>query len=127
MRLLTNTIKITFVERNRPKIGARFLSLDAVGFNSETPSPVAVSSSNGTSCGGNNPLLYLEMTICESYNSRTSWLVFLLEAARSDVQTSVICLHGRGGQIIMGIHISDTTQCIWKYATYVHSVDVCYF
>jgi len=53
--------KITFAERNRPKI--RFLSRDGAALGSETLFPVIVSSSNATSCGGTKPLLYLDMTI----------------------------------------------------------------
>ena len=65
-------LKSTFEDRNRPNNAVRFLSLEEALFWSETPLPVTVSSSNTTSCGGMKPLLYLEMTICESYNSTMS-------------------------------------------------------
>ena len=65
-------LTITFVERNLPKIAGRFLSLGTAVLWTEALFAVIVSSSNGTSCGGKKPVLYLETTICESYKSTTS-------------------------------------------------------
>ena len=55
-------------------MAGRFRSLEVADLGSELLLPADVISSNGTSCGGWNPVLYLEMTACESYNQRKKWV-----------------------------------------------------